>query len=168
MLMMHARLLLCLWMLVGLCACNRGDHKSCDTQPVGEHLRFRLVDTGGHDLLYPEPGRILRDGFHCTQPCNSDSLAPLFTVYKVPGTSDSGITFKFEKLRTPDYGAGGECMRFYLNWHGDIDTLDWHFKIEEKDGCIIQVIDYMSYNGVQSIEKYDQAYEYYPLVKKYP
>jgi hypothetical protein len=134
---------------------------------AGTDLRFRLFDTAGKDLLYPAPGRLSITTFHITQPCNKDSLVPLFTPYRIPGTNDSGITFNFGNLRTPEYGSGGECMRFYFNWGGDIDTLDWHYKIEEKDGCFMEVIDYMSYNGAQSLRKYDNLYEYYPLVKKY-
>jgi hypothetical protein len=136
--------------------------KSCNYLPAGVGLEFRIVDTGGRDVLYAT-----RDTPLIIQPCRSTPLTRLFKDYRVPGGADSGTIISFGNLRTPEYAEPSECYRIYFNWiNDDEDTIDWHYRIEEVDGCNMQIIDYMSYNGIQAKKKNDYAHEYYECVKR--
>lgn len=102
-----------------------------------------------------------------TQPCRSNLLFYKFKDYRIPGSTDSGTVISFSNLRTPEHGEGGECFRIYFNWvTDDEDTVDWHYRMEEVNGCNMQVIDYLSFNGIQALKKTDYAHEYYELVKR--
>ena len=134
----------------------------CNPLPAGEGLEFRIVDTGGRDILVAT-----HDTPQIYQPCRVLPLTRQFKSYRIPGGTDTGTIISFGNIRTPEYGEPGECFRIYINWiNDDQDTVDWHFKIEEVDGCNLQIIDYMSYNGKQAERKNDYAHEYYQFLKR--
>ena len=134
----------------------------CHYLPAGIGLEFRVVDTAGNDLVYA-----LKDTLIVSQPCNNSYLTYQFKDYRIPGTTDTGTVISFGNLRTPEYAEPGECYRILFNWpNDDEDTVDWHYRIDELDGCKLQVIDYLSYNGLQAVKKTDYAHEYYQLVKR--
>lgn len=128
--------------------------------PAGAGLTFRIFDSSGKDLLYTDS---LKPGVY--QPCREDSLRTNFKSYRIPGSSDSGTVMAFSNLNTPAPGSSGECFRLFVNWPGDQDTIDWHYRVDLEGNCKFQIIDYISYNGIQAIKKTDYAQEYYALTK---
>lgn len=138
------------------------ESNSCNYLPAGVGLEFRITDTFGNDLVYA-----LKDTLITSQPCHNVYLTTQFKDYRIPGGTDSGTVISFGNLRTPEYGESNECYRILFTWpNDDEDTVDWHYRIEELDGCKLQVIDYISYNGTQAVKKTDYVHEYYQLVKR--
>ena len=134
----------------------------CNSLSAGVGLEFRITDTSGNDLVYA-----LNDTLIISQPCNNSYLTVQFSNYRISGRIDSATVISFGNLRTPEYAEPGECYRILFNWpNDDVDTVDWHYQIDELDGCKIRVIDYLSYNGLQALKKTDYAHEYYQLVKR--
>jgi hypothetical protein len=162
---MNRKILVLIAVLYGVfVACQKGDSTKCLPVPAVNGLRFRMEDTSGRDLLYA--AILSKDSLQAMQPCNSKALIPFFNAYQLSGSADTGILIHFNNLDNPDYGAGGECYRIYFRWSNtDTDTLDWHYRLEEQNGCTQQIIDYISYNGVQTQQKVDNGNAYYRLVK---
>jgi hypothetical protein len=152
-------LILAFWILGAACKVKP---KPCNSLAAGVGIEFRIVDTGGHDVLFTT-----KDTPLIVQPCRSNALTRQFKDYRIPGSTDTGTIISFGNIRTPEYGEPSECYRIYLNWiNDDEDTVDWHYRIEEVNGCNMQIIDYMSYNGIQAERKNDYAHEYYQFVKR--
>jgi len=134
----------------------------CNPLAAGVGLEFRIVDTGGRDVLFAT-----KDTPLIIQPCRPNEVTRQFKEYRVPGGSDSGTIISFGNLRTPEPGEASECYRIYFNWiNDDEDTVDWHYRIEDVNGCNTQIIDYISYNGIQAVRKNDYIHEYYQFVKR--
>lgn len=153
-------------LILGICsllaACTKSeDDRPCNVMPAGSALRFRITNTAGKDFIYANGSNP-----DISQPCRTTPLVPAFIPYEIPGTTDTGILISFIGIRTPTYGEAGECFRIFFSWvSGDVDTVDWHYRIEEADGCARQTIDYLSYNGIQAEFKNDTRYSYYRLIK---
>jgi len=143
-------------------ACKKDpeDEKPCDMVPAGSGLRFRVTDSGGKDYLHMNS--VLPE---VLQPCRATPLEPIFTTYAISNTTDTGILISFGDVRTPIYGESGECYRIFFNWGTDVDTLDWHYRVDESGHCTQQLIDYISFNGLQVEMKSDNRFSYYRLIK---
>ncbi len=144
-----------------LAACNKSeDEKPCTTVPAGSGLRFRITDSTGKDYLHMN-GELPE----VSQPCRVAPLEPIFTNYAISNTADTGVLISFADVRTPIYGESGECYRIFFSWGADVDTLDWHYRVDESGRCAQQLIDYISFNGKQVDFKSDSRYSYYRLIK---
>jgi hypothetical protein len=159
---MNLRYLLSVCFLFIIIASCDKDEPHCPRLPAGAGLSFRIVDTTGKDLVFG-----IAETPYVEQPCRDDSLITFFRNYRIPGRTDSGTVIAFNNLMTPEYGSGSTCFRIYFNWNNnDQDTVDWHYRLETDGDCTMQIIDYMSFNGIQAKKKTDYAAEYYELVKQ--
>jgi hypothetical protein len=157
---------LCALALLGFffAACNKEAPETCITVPAAQGIVFRLVDNvNGADLL--KGGRT---GVTIDQPCRTTPLVPDYKMYPITGTNDSATILGFGNLATPEYGTGlAECYRILFTFPGgDVDTVDWHYRIDQSGDCKRQTIDYMTYNGQNAIMESSFGRMYYRLVKK--
>ena len=145
------------------------ESEPCNSLAAAVGLEFRVVDTAGNDLVHAlmDTAYISNDTLILRQPCNSSYLTTIYKDYRIPGRTDTGTVISFGNLRTPDYGEPSDCYRIIFNWpNDDEDTVDWHYRIDEVEGCKMQIIDYLSFNGAQALKKTDYAHEYYQLIKR--
>lgn len=141
--------------------CKKEEAKKCLPIPAGDELRFRVVDTTDADVLFSR-GIVPV----ITQPCRTTPLVTDLYKYHIGNANDSAVIISFGNLRTPAYSEGVDCFRILFDWGGDKDTVDWHYRSDEKDpGCVIQTIDYVSFNGKQAQRITDNFRPHYLLVK---
>ncbi|MBS1644790.1 MAG: hypothetical protein JST36_07095 [Bacteroidetes bacterium] len=144
-------------------SCQKGSNSGCNTQPAGEGIKFRFTDTMGNDLLVGKMARMAPASLVVTQPCNTTPIGNVFS-YTTNGR-DSISFLQLKNFQTPVYGAPGNCFRVFFQWGSDTDTLDWHYKIEENDGCKNQIIDYMLFNSLKAKLVNANGTSYYQCIK---
>ena len=144
-------------------ACNKGGSSNCVETPAGDNFRFRFTDSNGNDLVVGPLARLDANSLVANQPCTNGNLENIFT-YAISGR-DSAATLRFKNFQTPVYGAPGNCFRVFFQWGTDMDTLDWHYKIDESGSCKQQIVDYMNYNGINAKLITGNGAAYYQCIK---
>ncbi|MEI8278849.1 MAG: hypothetical protein WCG87_03740 [Bacteroidota bacterium] len=169
---MFRQILLSIFILtVTICSCTTTDNNvTCVAAPAIENLKFRVVDTAGHDLLDTSKYRIYSpDSLFGLQPCNlNDTLISKVVKYFLPTSKkgESGYVFWFQNAHNPAIGEMDSCYTIYIKWdHLRTDTIVWHYTIDSLSHCREQKMATVYYNGTIVTPTYDTAYQYYFLKK---
>lgn len=152
-------------------SCTTTDNNvTCVASPAIDNLKFRVVDSLGHDLLDTSKYKLyFPDSIFGIQPCNlNDTITAKVVKYFLPSSKkgESGYVFWFQDARNPALGEMDSCYTIYIKWdHLRTDTIKWHYTIDSLSHCREQKMSAVYYDGTVVAPTYDTAYQYYLLKK---